>query len=1387
MLVKYHWLFLLLGLFISITFTGVSLVKQPYPNFLDPKRGFGARGEGTLTSQLIVMKNVNTELTKYNKYVLDLYEKIKRENRTDPNDKFKEFYENHTPENYVDYSGDEDNKNVNEDYDYESESESENGNNQNENKNRLSQNATHNQSSNISNNSSSNTLTNKDKEDEDFYLDEELSTKPANGNSKSSNRKIKRDVVNASLIDQSESEYGSLMHQIVYNDLTAQTLINLLPNNLIVNIDLNPNSNHALNTIKQCNYSLGLDQNLEFYFEASSLSDPLFSFKKSNVNFDHYNRNGTSFNKYFNDIDNEYSTLLDPEYSNSMDEQIKTSYLREKESNLLNLRKLKSLCQWDKKVFQIIQEFSNEKKMEDMCYYSLPYTISILNNKTDCMDLVADDVRNFINIASHCYSLHKTGILFAAAEASKPKPEIIKLIDKNNPIHQFLNLNKIKNNICFKNNILHIIYEYLMDKDFLSERKSIANTNTNETKASSRTYNVRIATLLIANSKDNVTGQRKFNEDFIYKLYLKKIDTKVFDDHETKITGINLIGIRQEVAMRLISKEMSLVALAIGLIVIATLLYLKSTFISMLVTVGVAMSVGVSYFAYRIVYDIELFPFLNLMAAFLLIGIACDNVYVLFDAWYSEKALIIMEDLPEIIEKQYNKENETVNDDVDDSSNKASVILPTMFVKKKIKKKAKSRSQDKASKTNNSAQNKINENEQFLLNEPPTNALANTNINNELIERGIDINDYELNPSYVRHAPLTDDQMVRVMSGTLKHAASSIFVTSFTTAAAFFTNYITKLPYVQLFGLFTGTCIIVYFLMVITMIAAFVVSYEKYIQAFRCIYAPNKSCGCLVKFEKVFNNFLEKLSLLNYRIVSQQLPKIIIKFRVIWFVLFLLLGLAGMFTVFYKPKLKPPANWRYQFFKHGNLFENFEFNLKDNMSAYINEEKRNLTNPEIFFLFGIYNHDTGRYFNPDDDGYLVYDRRFDFLAENAQVWLYEFINKTLASRRDLFLVDEVVKEWNTYLKQIQQLCYDTLQPKSLDEINIPYKREKLSKCQDEIKKIVSNSSLKDFEGLMGSFPRRIIFMSNNTDVTGILLRVNANRTFIDYDTVNDYYLELKKFHEESLVDAPDGFNTGWFISVGFALYDLQYQLITGTYSSLVASMAIALIILLLTSGNIIISVFSIITISFSIADTIAVFVLLGWDLNVLESVVIIMSVGLSVDFSCHYGVAYINSNRIFEKKREKTSKCKAIAHFIESYKHNNKERFLRINDIFTRVGSAVLMAAITTFLAGFSMFPSSLTSFSKMGQFLMLVMCTSYLFATFFFVPLCALMGPTGHFGNLRLKHWSVLVFSKCCNCFKKNLKSPVKQHENSIYKNCSTNDIPKADEFEENKKTSAI
>ena len=75
------------------------------------------------------------------------------------------------------------------------------------------------------------------------------------------------------------------------------------------------------------------------------------------------------------------------------------------------------------------------------------------------------------------------------------------------------------------------------------------------------------------------------------------------------------------------------------------------------------------------------------------------------------------------------------------------------------------------------------------------------------------------------------------------------------------------------------------------------------------------------------------------------------------------------------------------------------------------------------------------------------------------------------------------------------------------------------------------------------------------------------------------------------------------------------EVIRGTYTSLIFSMLFALVVLLLTSGNVLITLYAMLTITFIIADTVAIFVLCGWELNILETIIIIMSVGLSVDFS----------------------------------------------------------------------------------------------------------------------------------------------------------------------------
>ncbi|CAF1476566.1 unnamed protein product, partial [Didymodactylos carnosus] len=263
--------------------------------------------------------------------------------------------------------------------------------------------------------------------------------------------------------------------------------------------------------------------------------------------------------------------------------------------------------------------------------------------------------------------------------------------------------------------------------------------------------------------------------------------------------------------------------------------------------------------------------------------------------------------------------------------------------------------------------------------------------------------------------------------------------------------------------------------------------------------------------------------------------------------------------------------------------------------------------------------------------------------------------------------------------------------------------------------------------------------------------------------------------------APEHLKHAWFSSPGFAFYGVQRELLVGSYSSLVASLGIALLVLFLTSGNLFIAFYALVTITFAIAVSIAIFAALGWELGIVEAIIVIMSVGLSVDFTVHFGVAYIHTNekdihhvrRIVAKKYadkilmkktnvlsindngegdnclefevEQPSPRQSSPTYRQLLGEHQAERETRVHESVARVGSAVFMAAFTTFAAGFSMTLSSLTSFRQMGQFLMTIMLTSYVFATFFFLPLCAIMGPVGNCGSIPF-NTICTFFKRCCS-----------------------------------------
>uniref|UniRef100_A0A2K5D7U3 Dispatched RND transporter family member 1 n=1 Tax=Aotus nancymaae TaxID=37293 RepID=A0A2K5D7U3_AOTNA len=229
----------------------------------------------------------------------------------------------------------------------------------------------------------------------------------------------------------------------------------------------------------------------------------------------------------------------------------------------------------------------------------------------------------------------------------------------------------------------------------------------------------------------------------------------------------------------------------------------------------------------------------------------------------------------------------------------------------------------------------------------------------------------------------------------------------------------------------------------------------------------------------------------------------------------------------------------------------------------------------------------------------------------------------------------------------------------------------------------------------------------NDTIRAVVLEFQSTYLFtLAYEKMHQFYKEVDSWISNELSSAPEGLSNGWFVS-NLEFYDLQDSLSDGTLIAMGLSVAVAFSVMLLTTWNIIISLYAIISIAGTIFVTVGSLVLLGWELNVLESVTISVAVGLSVDFAVHYGVAY----RLAP----------------------DPDREGKVIFSLSRMGSAIAMAALTTFVAGAMMMPSTVLAYTQLGTFMMLIMCISWAFATFFFQCMCRCLGPQGTCGQIPL------------------------------------------------------
>ena len=422
----------------------------------------------------------------------------------------------------------------------------------------------------------------------------------------------------------------------------------------------------------------------------------------------------------------------------------------------------------------------------------------------------------------------------------------------------------------------------------------------------------------------------------------------------------------------------------------------------------------------------------------------------------------------------------------------------------------------------------------------------------------------------------------------------------------------------------------------------------------------------------------------------------------VWLAILPALGVAASIIVFVDPKLQLPQSSSFQLFPSYDYMEQWDQSMKSEFQFSIDADKDD--DVSLYFIWGLKPIDNSPWSKPEKHGSLVLDNTFNISDTESQIWMNSFcesLNHLNYSDGSVTCLIKMIPALAVQCNELSDELPIAFTEECCKGVSVPLPAVQYEKCT------TAAASCPLTEMQMSHFSDITFYDKHNVaKVYQVVLDTTQPYT-PSYKIMGNFHEEVMKFFNQKISTAPKGLKNGFVVSWDFQFYDLQNSLSNGTYYSIGLSVAVALLVMFATTLNPVITIYAMLTISMAIAVTVAVIVFLGWHLGILESIVINLAVGLSIDFTIHYGVAYCCS---------------------KEYASRDKTR-----DSFMRVGGAVAMAAITTFAAGAAIMPSYILAYRKMGTFLMLVMTISWFYATFFFLSLCRVLAPRGKFCQLHI------------------------------------------------------
>ncbi|KAK3242008.1 hypothetical protein CYMTET_48272, partial [Cymbomonas tetramitiformis] len=214
--------------------------------------------------------------------------------------------------------------------------------------------------------------------------------------------------------------------------------------------------------------------------------------------------------------------------------------------------------------------------------------------------------------------------------------------------------------------------------------------------------------------------------------------------------------------------------------------------------------------------------------------------------------------------------------------------------------------------------------------------------------------------------------------------------------------------------------------------------------------------------------------------------------------------------------------------------------------------------------------------------------------------------------------------------------------------------------------------------------------------------------------LRDEYSFWRDWLQERLARAPRGLQDGFVTTSWFRYAETYKALMESATWSLSLSLALAWLVLLLSTGSVILSMLSTLCIACVVIDFMGFMVIAGWGLGIIESVCITVLVGLSVDYIVHIANGYVQGS--------------------------SQNRHTRVRQAGRHMGMSVLCGAVTTIGGALFLKGCTIVFFDRFGTFVAITLTTALLHALLLFPALCAICAPQDTSVHIMIRGWRGLV-----------------------------------------------